>query len=140
MATIKDVARLAGVGVGTASRVISGNGSVAPATAERVRKVVAQLKFRPSHAARTLGAGMAQALGAKLGDLLTLGSAVELLGLHLRIAERTQLRLGDQIRVGATLFVFGKGDRAAPPSRLRLLRASDADTAIGAPLPLGRWS
>lgn len=63
MATIKDVARLAGVGVGTASRVISGNGSVAPATAERVRLVVAQLKFRPSHAARTLGAGTSKLIG-----------------------------------------------------------------------------
>ena len=43
MATIKDVARLAGVGVGTASRVISGNGSVAPATAERVLRAVGGL-------------------------------------------------------------------------------------------------
>lgn len=63
MATIKDVARLAGVGVGTASRVISGNGSVAPATAERVRKVIAQLKFRPSHAARSLGNGNSKLIG-----------------------------------------------------------------------------
>lgn len=63
MATIKDVARLAGVGVGTASRVISGNGSVAPETAERVRKVIAQLKFRPSHAARSLGAGTSKLIG-----------------------------------------------------------------------------
>jgi len=63
MATIKDVARLAGVGVGTASRVISGNGSVAPATAERVRKVIAQLKFRPSHAARSLGNGTSKLIG-----------------------------------------------------------------------------
>ncbi len=63
MATIKDVARLAGVGVGTASRVISGNGSVAPATAERVRKVIAQLKFKPSQAARSLGNGSSKLIG-----------------------------------------------------------------------------
>lgn len=63
MATIKDVARLAGVGVGTASRVISGNGSVAPDTAERVRQVIAQLKFRPSHAARSLGNGTSKLIG-----------------------------------------------------------------------------
>ena len=63
MATIKDVARLAGVGVGTASRVLSGNGSVAPATAERVRDVIAQLKFRPSHAARSLGNGTSRLIG-----------------------------------------------------------------------------
>jgi LacI family transcriptional regulator len=52
--TIKDVARLAGVGVGTASRAISGNGSVAAATAERVRAAIKTLNFRPSSAGRAL--------------------------------------------------------------------------------------
>jgi LacI family transcriptional regulator len=63
MATIKDVARLAGVGVGTASRVVSGRGSVAVATAERVRKAIAELEFRPSHAARSLLSGSSQMIG-----------------------------------------------------------------------------
>jgi LacI family transcriptional regulator len=52
--TIKDVARLAGVGVGTASRVISGKGSVAGETAERVRAAIKTLNFRPSSAGRAL--------------------------------------------------------------------------------------
>lgn len=63
MATIKDVARLAGVGVGTASRVVSGNGSVALATAQRVRKAIEELGFRPSHAARSLLSGSSQMVG-----------------------------------------------------------------------------
>ena len=63
MATIKDVARLAGVGVGTASRVVSGRGSVAAATAERVRKAIVELEFRPSHAARSLLTGSSQMIG-----------------------------------------------------------------------------
>ncbi|MES2016043.1 MAG: LacI family DNA-binding transcriptional regulator [Pseudomonadota bacterium] len=63
MATIKDVARLAGVGLGTASRVVSGKGSVAPATLARVRKAIAQLEFRPSHAARSLLSGTSQMIG-----------------------------------------------------------------------------
>jgi LacI family transcriptional regulator len=63
MATIKDVARLAGVGVGTASRVVSGRGSVAAATAERVRQAIAELDFRPSHAARSLLSGSSQMIG-----------------------------------------------------------------------------
>ena len=63
MATIKDVARLAGVGLGTASRVISGKGSVAPATAKRVRRAIEQLNFRPSHAARSLLSGSTQTIG-----------------------------------------------------------------------------
>jgi len=63
MATIKDVARLAGVGLGTASRVVSGKGSVAPATAQRVQKAIEQLNFRPSHAARSLLSGSTQMIG-----------------------------------------------------------------------------
>lgn len=63
MATIKDVASLAGVGVGTASRVVSGKGSVAPATAERVRNAINALNFRPSHAARSLLSGCSQMIG-----------------------------------------------------------------------------
>jgi len=52
--TIKDVARLSGVGVGTASRVISGKGSVAPGTATRVRAAIKELNFHPSSAGRAL--------------------------------------------------------------------------------------
>lgn len=63
MATIKDVARLAGVGLGTASRVISGKGAVASATAARVHRAIAQLEFSPSHAARSLLTGKSQMIG-----------------------------------------------------------------------------
>ena len=63
VATIKDVARLAGVGLGTASRVVSGKGSVSPATLERVKKAIEELDFRPSHAARSLLSGTTQMIG-----------------------------------------------------------------------------
>jgi LacI family transcriptional regulator len=66
VATIKDVARLAGVGLGTASRVVSGRGSVATATAERVRQAIETLEFRPSHAARSLLTGSTQMIGVYL--------------------------------------------------------------------------
>jgi LacI family transcriptional regulator len=54
MATIKDVARLAGVGLGTASRAISGRGSVSAAAQLKVAKAVDALDFRPSNVARAL--------------------------------------------------------------------------------------
>ncbi|WP_295968590.1 MULTISPECIES: LacI family DNA-binding transcriptional regulator [Pseudomonadota] len=63
MATIKDVAKLAGVGLGTASRVVSGKGSVSPATLARVRKAIDELGFRPSHAARALLSGSSRMVG-----------------------------------------------------------------------------
>ena len=63
MATLKDVARLAGVGLGTASRVVSGKGSVSPAKQEAVRKAIESLDFRPSHVARSLMSGTTQTIG-----------------------------------------------------------------------------
>ncbi len=69
MATIKDVARLAGVGLGTASRVVSGKGSVSPATLERVKKAIDELGFRPSHAARTLLTGSSRMIGVYIPAL-----------------------------------------------------------------------
>ena len=59
----KDVARLAGVGLGTASRVVSGKGSVSPATLAKVRKAIEELDFRPSHAARSLLSGTTKMIG-----------------------------------------------------------------------------
>jgi glucose/mannose transport system substrate-binding protein len=46
-----------GRGLGTASRVISGKGSVSQSTLEKVRKAIEELEFRPSHAARSLLSG-----------------------------------------------------------------------------------
>ncbi len=54
MHTIRDVARDAGVGLGTVSRVLSGSPHVAVATRERVIAAIARLDYRPSVAARAL--------------------------------------------------------------------------------------
>jgi LacI family transcriptional regulator len=69
VATIKDVARLAGVGLGTASRVVSGKGSVSPATLARVKKAIEELDFRPSHAARALLSGSSKMIGVYIPAL-----------------------------------------------------------------------
>ncbi|MFZ4848281.1 MAG: LacI family DNA-binding transcriptional regulator [Caldilinea sp.] len=53
-ATIRDVAREAGVSVSTVSRVLNGKDDVAPETAELVRQVIAQLGYASSMAARSL--------------------------------------------------------------------------------------
>ncbi|ALK97896.1 LacI family transcriptional regulator [Massilia sp. WF1] len=63
MSTIKDVARLAGVGLSTASRVVRGQGSVSQAKLERVRQAVAALGYQPSHAARSLLYGSSRMIG-----------------------------------------------------------------------------
>jgi LacI family transcriptional regulator len=53
--TIKDVAREAGVSIKTVSRVLNKERYVGEATRARVEAAVAQLRFRPSLAARALG-------------------------------------------------------------------------------------
>ena len=54
MSTIRDVAKLAGVGIGTVSRVLSGKGSVSPKTLLKVNQAMESLNFTPSSAARSL--------------------------------------------------------------------------------------
>ena len=68
MATIKDVAKLAGVGVGTASRVISGKGSFSKDAAARVEAAARQLGFRPSAIARALSLQSTGTIGVFVPD------------------------------------------------------------------------
>lgn len=54
MASIKDVANLAGVGLGTASRALSGKGYVAPETKKRIEEAARKLSYRPNVLAQNL--------------------------------------------------------------------------------------
>jgi LacI family transcriptional regulator len=63
MSTIKDVARLANVGVGTVSRVISGKGPASSDAVARVLAAVSELDFRPSRSARALASKTTGMLG-----------------------------------------------------------------------------
>lgn len=56
-ATIRDVAKRARVGVGTASRVINGSPQVSETTRERVQAAITALNFVPNPAARRLSLG-----------------------------------------------------------------------------------
>ncbi|MDQ2891751.1 MAG: LacI family DNA-binding transcriptional regulator [Pseudomonadota bacterium] len=52
--TIKDVALASGVSIKTVSRVLNNERYVGPSTREKVHRAVAELNFRPNHAARSL--------------------------------------------------------------------------------------
>lgn len=62
LVTIRDVAREAGVGVGTASRALSGNPHVSDATRAHVLEVAEDLGFRPSSVARAFSRGRTHTL------------------------------------------------------------------------------
>jgi len=54
---------MAGVGVGTVSRVLNSPEKVSPKLRERVLQVIAATNYRPSSAARTLGHRQFQTIG-----------------------------------------------------------------------------
>ena len=61
--TLSDVARIAKVGVGTASRVINGGVNVSPMTMQRVESAIRKLGYLPNHAARVLKGGRTKTVG-----------------------------------------------------------------------------
>ncbi len=56
MATIKEIAELAGVSRRTVDRVINHRGSVKPDTEEKIRKIIEELSYTPNAAGRSLAA------------------------------------------------------------------------------------
>lgn len=69
MASIKDVARAAGVGVGTVSRVLNNSASVSPKTRERVRRVIREINYVPSALGRSLKTKEARMIGFLVPDI-----------------------------------------------------------------------
>jgi DNA-binding LacI/PurR family transcriptional regulator len=67
-ATLREVARAAGVSVTTASAVVNGSSAVAPKTMARVREVIERLDYRPNGSARALRGGRTGLLSLVLPD------------------------------------------------------------------------
>ncbi|MCC6313231.1 MAG: LacI family DNA-binding transcriptional regulator [Thermomicrobiales bacterium] len=115
--TIRDVARAAGVGVGTVSRVLSGGARGAPATRARVEAAMAQLGYRPSATARALSQGRTHTLEVVV-PLVTHHVYVEVLrGIETALADtdyavviRTVERAAARDRAFAALGQGGRAD------------------------------
>lgn len=118
--TIAEVARRAGVGIGTVSRVLNGGQSVSPDTLARVTSVIEELDYHPSPVARNLSLGRTQTL-AVVVPFLTHPSVVE------RIRGLLQ-------RVGHSRYEVIVFDVEAPDRRdeslRRLTRRGLADGAV----------
>jgi LacI family transcriptional regulator len=118
VSTIKDVARLAGVGLGTASRVVRGKGSVSPAKLERVRQAIDALGYRPSHAARSLLYGSSRMIGVYIpllsGTFYTamlqlIDSELRGAGLHMMVAFGVQREEARQQAIEGVGFLLERG-------------------------------
>merc|ERR1712000_573830 len=70
MATIKDIASAAGVSLATVSRVINDGPKVGNKTRERVKKIMAEMGYRPNANARALVTQRSASLGVVIAELL----------------------------------------------------------------------
>jgi LacI family transcriptional regulator len=66
---MRGIAKLAGVSSATVSRVINKSATVRPETAERVQRVIAELKFFPNSSATTLKHGKSSTYGLIIPDI-----------------------------------------------------------------------
>ncbi|EJL88141.1 LacI family DNA-binding transcriptional regulator [Pantoea sp. GM01] len=74
MATILEVAKVAGVSKATVSRVLSGNGYVSQEKREKVYQAIAETDFRPNLLARNLATKSSQTIGLVITNTLYTGS------------------------------------------------------------------
>lgn len=68
-ATLKDVARAAGVSVSTASRALSSSSLISSETTERVREAASRLEYRPNIQARSLRKAKTNTIGVVIPDI-----------------------------------------------------------------------
>ncbi|NBZ86735.1 LacI family DNA-binding transcriptional regulator [Stagnihabitans tardus] len=66
--TIHDVARAAGVSIGTVSKALNGTGSLSQATRDRVMTTIRALNFRPNLLAKSLHTGLSGSVGLISND------------------------------------------------------------------------
>jgi len=69
MSSIREVAKLAGVGVGTVSRALSGKGYVATETKERILEIAERLDYKPNEIAKNLSSKHTGIIGIVVPDI-----------------------------------------------------------------------
>lgn len=122
--TIKDVAALAGVSLGTASRVLTNSPATSPAAREKVRAAALALGYRVNLRARSLRTSRTNAIGLIVPDIRDPFFA----GLAQSIQSEG---LGD----GITVFIASsQEDPGQQDQHLRILLEEQVDGLIVAPL------
>src|SRR5512137_1138194 len=86
-ATIKEVAKTAGVSTQTVSRVINDRPDVSPETRERIQQVISDLNYQPSALARSLIQQRSYTLGVVTAGLKYIGPSRTLNGITSKAEE-----------------------------------------------------
>lgn len=117
MATIRDIARAAGVSVPTVSRVLNGH-AVGEALVERVKQAAAALNYVPNRAARRLRGGGSRVWGAIFSDIANPFYTEVLKGLEARLS------------TGEASLIFGNAN-SDPEREAKLIRLMREEGAAG---------
>lgn len=147
--SMKDVAALAGVSVGTVSNVLNSPHLVADATREKVESAIAKLGWVPNESARQLRVGHSRSIGMVVMDIanpffadVVRGAEDVLYGQHYSVhignsdqrpeREARLLEHFQQLRVRGLLFApIGASARLAVPLRQRGIPVVLVDRAAG---------
>jgi LacI family transcriptional regulator len=95
--TVKDVARIAKVSVGTVSRVINNNKTVGPDIRQRVQEIMARLKFMPDTTAQGMRGKSKRTAGIIIRDI-----TVPALASFVRAAQNVFLEAGYTLVIGCS--------------------------------------
>lgn len=99
MASIDDVAKLAGVSPATVSAVVNGQAIVKPRTREKVLAAIRELNYEPNYHARTLARGRSNIIGIVISEI-TNPFFAEIA----QIAQQTAVRRGYKGLISVTEF------------------------------------
>lgn len=118
MATIRNVAKLAGVSTGTVSNVLSGNRPVSAEVRKRVLEAIKELNYQPNLIASSLVTGRSNTIGAVMSDF-QLGIEDFLAGMDAGARED-----------GFSLLISSLGDGEDPARHLQALTGRQVDGVI----------
>jgi len=121
--TLREVAALAGVSLGMASRVLGGYGYYSAETKERVQQAARELGYRPNHAARALRSGRSKAIGVVVSNILSYHWTT-----FINAIEAAAAAAGYQVLLGST-----GDDPTAERNYLRVLQERNVDGIIVSP-------
>lgn len=107
--TIRDVARKAGVAVGTVSRVLNDHGSVSPDLRHKVGDAIRSLGYEPNAVARSMRVGATRTVACAIRDISTTGFGDFVKAAEERLRER-----------GYTLILANTDER--PDREIELIR------------------
>jgi len=128
--TVKEIARLAGVSIGTIDRVLHDRGGVSPETKERINKIVASLGYEPNLLARQLSLNKTYTLRVVLPHSEQDSGYWGLVLAGIRRAERDLAPYRTRLRIDE----FDRYDPAAYRALMDDLRADPCDGLLIAPV------